>query len=480
MNTSIKNKIFNGLVWSLIQNWGTRLGTLGVFMLLARILSPSEFGLFAAATTVLAFTSIFVESGLSEAVIQREKITPNQLNSIFLINVILATIISITVWTVSDHIATYMKLPELTWILRISCINLLIASFGFTQNAINRRNFNYKKIALISLTSTGISGLIAVLMALFNLGIWSLVTQTLVSAGITTLMLWINPKWHPSNKFDFNGIRPMLSYGGQRLTANILDFTNTRFIELFLAASFGANALGIYVVGTRLYQALMQILCSAILDIAHNAFSRLSSNRSDLKEGYYSAISISAMIAVPIFIISASVSTELTKVVFGEKWINSAFIAKSILLLGALQCIQYYNGIIFNAIGRPVIGTYLVATKTLITLIVLYTQKSSTFEEMISIYIISQTLLTPASFYMAKKILGISLREIIKRIWPFLLSAAFGFISISEARDEITTHEIPKLLSLLFIGLLVYSTTAFLIGKNSIKSNWKKLKTKLS
>lgn len=464
---SFRAKVRSGVIWSLVQNWGLRLGSLLVFMLLARILSPRDMGLFAAASTVVAFCALFVESGLGEAVVQRAQVTPQQLNSIFVINIALALVAVAGLWLAADWISAYMKLPELTWILRIGSLGVLISAVCFGQNAMYRRRFEYRVLAVASLIATVVSGALAIAMALAGWGAWSLVAQALSSALIIAVVLWWRPQWTLSADFNFRGTAQLLSYGGQRLLTTLLDFANTRFIELFFASTLGASALGLYVVGTRIYQALMQILCSAVLDIAHNAFSRLTHDMEKLRNAYYAAMVVSAAIAVPAFCIPAALAPEIVDVVFGTKWSGAELVLQPMLLLGAVQVLQFYNGIVYNALGRPGIGLIFMLGKTVVTMSALYLARSFSIENVVLTFVACQLLITPASFFVAIRVIGISILDVIRRTAPFLSGSGVAYLSIELARPLLSddVSQILRLASLSILGSFTYGLWLFLFAR---------------
>lgn len=467
-STTFRQKVQSGLLWSLVQNWGLRFGGLIVFMFLARVLTPSELGLFAAATTVVALCALFVESGLSEAVVQQPEVNHRQLNSIFAINLGLAMLAVLGLWLFSPMIAAVMKLPELTWVLRISSLGMLISAACFGQNAMYRRKFEYRALAMASLIATLVSGALALAMASAGHGTWSLVAQSLSASALTALILWRHPQWNFSFAFDFPGTLKMVSYGFQRLLTALMDFANTRFIELFFAATLGASALGLYIIGTRIYQALMQTLCTSILDIAHNAFSRLAHDRVALQKAYYAAINVSAAIAVPIFCVTSAVTPELTLVVFGPKWTSAASIMAPMLLLGAVQVLQFYNGIAYNAMGRPDIGLIFITAKTIITLGCLYAAKDQTLNTIVVVFVLSQLSITPISFIVARRIIGISLRTLALNLWPFIFSSTCAVFFVQAARPSValwTESALAQLVLLTSAGFAIYFVLVGLLAR---------------
>lgn len=468
-NPSFGNKVRSGVIWSLVQNWGARFGGLLVFMVLARILSPSEMGLFAAATTVVAFCALFVDSGLSEAVVQTRDITPKQLNTVFVINLVMSVGVLLVVWAAAPWIATYFELPELTAILRVSVFTVVLNALAFSQMAMFRRVFKYKQLALITLGGTALSGSIAVGIALAGFGAWSLVAQSLIAAAYTTTLLWLRPAWKLSWAFDFASITGLLNYGVKRLLTALMDFANTRFIELFFASVFGAATLGLYVVGARAYQILMQVLCSAVLDIAHNAFSRLAHEPEKLKEAYYSALGLAAATSMPIFFMLSMVSEELVVGVFGPQWLEAGAVLVPLLILGGIQVLQFFNGILYNALGRPGISLMFVAGKTVVTMGVLYWAKELSFEQVVWAYFVSQIVTTPISFMVAKRVVGVSYRRIARQIGPFVLALLGAMGSMEALRQTWTTGmPIADMLMLLVCGGLVFALMALALARQRV------------
>jgi O-antigen/teichoic acid export membrane protein len=462
-------KVRSGVIWSLVQNWGARLGGLLVFMVLARLLSPSEMGLFAAATTVVAFCALFVDSGLSEAVVQTQEVTPRQLSTVFIINLLMALVVLVSVWLAAPALAVYFKLPELTLILRVSVFTVVLNALAFSQMAMMRRAFQYKQLALITLGGTALSGSIAVGIALAGFGAWSLVAQSLIAAAYTAALLWMRPAWQLEWHFSFGSISGLLSYGVKRLLTALMDFANTRFIELFFASVFGAATLGLYVVGARVYQILMQVLCSSVLDIAHNAFSRLAHEPEKLKEAYYSALGLAAATSMPIFFMLAMVSNELVVGVFGNQWTEAGAVLVPLLILGGIQVLQFFNGILYNALGRPGIGLVFMIGKTIITMAVLFAAKDLSFLQVVWAYFFSQIVTTPVSFMVAKQVVGISYRRILKQIGPFAV-ALLAALSAMEGLQQVWSTGMPiaDMLLLLACGGAVFVVVAFALAKRHL------------
>lgn len=452
MTDSLRSKVLSGLFWSAIQGWGLKLISLLLFMVLARVLNPEELGIFAAVMVVLAFVNIFIEQGLSEAIVQRPVITPQQLNTVFLINFTMALLIFVMLWFLAPIIATHLKIMEITSLLRVATIGMLVSAITFSQQAMLQRNFCYRWLAICALVSTGISGAVAIFFALRGLGVWSLVIQTVTAAIINAFMLWTRPQWRFSSDLDFVGVGGLLRYGLNRLATRLLDFANTRYIEIFLIAALGPVALGIYSVGVRVYQALVQGLSWGFVGVIHNGFSRLSHDHPALVIAYYKAITFTAAITVPTFCFLAVLAPEAIVVFFGIKWVDSAEVLRPMAILGALQALECYNDIVYNALGKPSISLKIVIFRTVITFITLSAMTEPSLSTVVYAYVASQLVTFPLTFYLVRRIVGVSLLTLFLHLWRFFLGCAIGMVIISLVRQVEVVREMSVLVKLLVLS----------------------------
>lgn len=483
MAESLRDKVRLGLIWSAIQSWTFRLSSLGVFMVLARVLSPAEIGLYAMTTVILTFLSMLAEQGLSEAVVQRETITPQQMNTVFWLNISVAIFLTISVCLLAPFIASFMKQPELTRILQVSALVLPISAASFGQLAMRRRALDYKRIATATLASTFVGSAAVIAMVLAGFGVWSLVFQAIIGAVTFTLCLWFRPAWRLTRATDIRGLRPLIGYSSSRLSTYVLDFANNRYIEVFLAATLGPAALAVYTVGLKFYQALMQMFSSTILDVAHSSFSRLSQDRPALISAYYKSVAITATVAVPIFCMVAALAPSITIVLFGEKWIASAEVMRWTALLGAIQVMQFYNGTVYNAIGKPSIGLKFMVVKIILTFSTLTYFRDGEMTQLLYAYILSQLAITPASFYVLQVLVGISLIELWRRIQAMIFGCIAMMAIAMSAYHFLQGQQFPEIFKLIICsaaGGVGYIAFLFLFARQQLVEVFRLLRSRKS
>jgi O-antigen/teichoic acid export membrane protein len=431
------------------------------------VLEPHDIGIFASAMAVLAFVNMFTDQGLGDAIVQRREITPQLLNAATLVNFSLACIVFVVLWWSAPLLSKQMNVEGLTEILKASGVIVVIMALSFSQMAMHRRNFNFRWLALCSFVSTTISGGIGIYFALTGWGIWSLVIQVVCAALLSTLMLWSKSQWNFTRQVDFHGLKSLLSYGVQRLAASLLDFANTRFIELFIATTLGPIALGVYYVGAKIYQVLMEVMGSIVFSIALSGFSRVAHDRERLHNAYYQSMTSTAAIAVPVFCFISALAPEVTLLIFGEKWVASTEIMTILTLLGAIQALAFQNGIMFNAIGKPYVPLGFLVFRTIVTMSALWLSRNYDLVTIVEYIVVSQFLIVIPNFLLARYVLKISLKTLVVRIWPFIFGSFGAMVVIALTRNlgNLAQYSLYVQAScLVLVGVMTYMIIVALTG----------------
>lgn len=465
---SLRANVRAGLIWSAMQSWGGRLAVLGLFMVVARMLAPEDIGLFAMASAMMYLLAMLTDQGLVEAVVQRAEVTPEQMNTVFFFNMGLALLLMTGVWIAAPWLAVWFKAPQGADLLRVLAVALPLSAANLGQIAMKKRGFEYRWLALTNLASTVGGCLLALALILGGAGVWGLVVQWVVSTGLLTLMFWTRPGWRFSRQIDLAGTLPLFRYGLSRISSAIIDFANTRYIEFFLVATLGPAVLAVYAVGVRIQQAMMQALSGTAYEIAHNGFSRLADDRPALLGAYYKSLVATTALIVPMFCLIAAVAAPLTSVLFGTRWLDSANVTRIVCVLGAIQLLQLYNGTLLNAIGRPSVNLHLMISKLVLTVMSFELVRGDGFQALLSAYFISQVAIAPVSFFAVRRLVGVSLHEVYRQLWPFvagsiLMSAAAVFVlnameSLPPLLELVAATAAGGLVYVGFIGLVAPDT----------------------
>ncbi|TXJ06914.1 MAG: lipopolysaccharide biosynthesis protein [Acinetobacter sp.] len=472
MTQPSSRQVTTSMLWSLVRVWGNRLGGLLIFLVLARLLSPSDFGVYAALWAILFFVELFADLGLGDALIQRQEIDQKLINSVFLVNLGLAVSIYGIIWLVAPPLSAWAGSPEIALPLQIAAISIVLNALGYCQLALCRRNFAYRWLAVRSLVATAVSGIFGVALAFAGYGYWALVVQFVVMALINVVVLWLKPVWRPSMDFSLSGVIALLPYSARLTGSRIFEASSTRLFELGIGALLGAAALGVYSIGSRITQIAMQMLSNVVLDVAHATLSRLAKDENRFREAYLQGLSLTAMVAVPAFVIFAALAPDICVVLFGQQWSQSAPVLHALALFGAIQALQYMNGAALNASGHAGKNLIMSIPKLIVSGVMLFCFSNYGITFLAQGFALGCALFLPLSFLLAKKVIDFSWLGMFNRILPLLAASAGAYIVVEGGRYQFISGVVPNigtLFVLLISGIVAYLLCLFLLAPSRLR-----------
>ncbi|WP_422139899.1 lipopolysaccharide biosynthesis protein [Endozoicomonas sp. ALC020] len=456
-------QIRSSLLWSAVKNSLVRFSGAITFIVMARVLETEQLGIFSAVLAVLAFLEIFSDGGISDALIQREKLNDIILNTAFAINIVIALILVVSVWSFSDNLAFLLPMEGITEILKFGSLALLMNAIGFVPQALLRRNFKFKWLAIRAAWGALISSVFGITLVLAGFGVWSLLAQFLLMALVNVVLVWKGVDWRPSTSFSITEAKPLVKFGSNLIGAKVLDYFSNRSVEIYVVTIFGPVSLALYVMGQRLYSLAMQVISAVTVDVYMPKFSLLKSSHEELSSCYYRAVTVTAAIGTPIFIILAILSPEVVNILYSHNGQGSERVAFYLSILGAIQVIQFYNGTLLNAIGRPDLTLKILLVKSIgvLTLMIFATEVS--FSDFVFFYFTVQLFIVPASFLMVAKYSKTSLINIVKKTYPFFLASTAMAFSVTHLRDHPLLSLNNSLLSLFLLGIISVSIYFFVL-----------------
>lgn len=356
---NIKARTIQGVLWSAIQNWGSQIGALAVFFVLARLLEPEVFGLVALANVFLAFMQVFLEQGFAQALIQRQELEPEHLDTAFWTSFISGILLTCVGFAVANPIANGFHQPQVAPILQWLSIVFVIDALNDVQQAILQRQFAYKAIATRSLLATFAGGVTGILMASHGFGVWSLVSQQIIQAIVGTLILWKISDWRPKLRFSIQHFKDLFNFGIHILVFNFLGFLNNRADDFLIGIYLGSTALGFYSVAYRILTVMTQVLVNTTNQVALPAFSRLQEDPERFRQAFYTATRLTSVLAFPAFLGVVVLAPEIVVICFGRQWLPAAPVMQILAVVGVFRSVTYFKSSIFMALGKPEWRLYL-------------------------------------------------------------------------------------------------------------------------
>lgn len=447
----------SGIMWSLAQTGGGRVLTFCLSILLARLLSPSEYGVAAAAALIIGIVPMLAEFGFGSAIIQRKNLQPYEVNLPFYASIFVAVMLVILVIAFIEQVGRWVDADAVPLYVVLSTVVILLNLPSSFQEAMYKRALRFKSLAFRRLTVDAIAGGAAIGSALWGLGVWSFLIQAYVASILGAIWLWSYPQWLPTRKLDVPSFRSLSSFGLPVVIERLREFLSTRLIDVLIVGQLGVAAYGIYAVGARIYQLMLELLQGTLYDASLSVLSKISNDRKRLAEAYIKTISISSHVMTPIFVMLAALSPEISSVLYGEKWQGVDRILLPLLLLGGIQCVQHMNGAFLSARGKPQLVLVAGMTKTVLTVVGLLFMSAKEVSAMAVVFVICQALAAPVSYAMTWRELEVSRWEAFRILLQSAVMCGLSFLCVVELRPLIASHLGGAFLQGMVLGVLFCS-----------------------
>ena len=321
MPESLKSKATNSVMWSAVERFSVQGIQFILTIIIARLVSPSDYGLIAMLGIFLAIAQTFIDSGFSNALIQKQDRTETDFSTVFYFNIVVGIIVYLLLYLCSPFIASFYNEPKLDLVTRIVGLNLIISSFSVVQRAKLTIALNFKLQAVASLIAVVISGAIGVYMAYVGYGVWAIAVQALLNNFLNTLLLWVLTKWMPSICFSWRAFRVLFKFGSKLLLAGLLNTIYLNLYSLVIGKRFSATSLGYYNRTSTIVQFPSNNLSNIINRAMYPILCETQENNEKLLYIYKNSIRIISFCIFPLMTILFCLAKPLIYIVLGEKWL---------------------------------------------------------------------------------------------------------------------------------------------------------------
>jgi O-antigen/teichoic acid export membrane protein len=337
----------------------------------------------------------------------------------------------------ADSISAYLGIPGQSVYVIVASGVLLMTTPSMFQEAMYKRHLKFKSLALRTFLANVVGGTAAIICASMGFGIWSFVVQSYVAGVISVVWLWRRPEWVPGLSVDGRAFLQMTRFGIPVVAQRLVDFAGTRVIDIIIISQLGLAAYGLYAIGSRIYLTMMQLLQGAFYDVSLTVLSTIAHDRQRMADTYLKTIGLAATYISPIFVLVAAVAPEVSHVLLGDKWVGVEGIITPLLLLGALQCVQFINSPFFSAMGKPEIILFAGIIKSALTIFVLLSVHSNDSAELVIYFSLCQLASTPIVLYAICKLLDIRISHLIYHARGALISCPAAFLVTTYFRNLI-------------------------------------------
>jgi teichuronic acid exporter len=458
------SSIFSSLIWKFLERSGTQVVQFVVSIILARLLSPEDFGVIALVLIFIQLANVFIQSGFNSALIQKKDADNLDFSSVFWGSLIVTIFLYILLFISSPFIANYYERPILEPVLRVLGLTLFLGVFNSIQEAFIARNMLFKKLFYRSLGAIIPSGILGITLAYLGFAVWALVAQQLSNAFFICAIMWFTVKWRPEFLFSFNRLKSLFSYGWKLLVSALMDVGYNNLRSLVIGKMFTPATLGFYTRGNQFPNLIISNINSSIQSVMLPALSKEQDDLIKVKKMTRRAIVTSSFIILPLMAWLAAIAEPLVLIVLGKKWLPCVPFLQIYCLIYALWPIHTSNLSAIKAVGRSDLFLRLEIIKKILGLGILL-NTVFIFHSPIAIALggaVSGILSTFINAQPNKKLLSYGYFEQMKDILPFFVIAIIMGLGLWWL-TRLHLSAIALLIILTLIGFLFYLAIAKLL-----------------
>lgn len=433
-----KNTIKN-FMWRFAERCGAQFVTLVVSIVLARILTPSDFG---TVSLVMVFTTImqvFVDSGLGTALIQKKDADDLDFSSVFYFNFVVCLILYLGMFVAAPYIAKFYNDFSLTAIIRVISLTIVISGIKGIQQSYVSRNMLFKRFFFATLGGTVFSAFLGIAMAYAGYGVWSIVAQQLSNTAIDTLILWITVKWRPKKMFSWERLRGLLSYGWKLLVSSLLDTVYNNLRNLIIGKVYTSADLAYYNQGDKFPKVVVTNINTSIDSVLLPSMSEEQDHANRVKSMTRRAIKTSTYIMAPLMMGLLFCAEPIVKLLLTDKWLPCVPYLRIFCFTYLFWPIHTANLNAVKAMGRSDLFLRLEIIKKAIGLILLLLTMRISVMAMAYSLIVSSIFSQVANSWPNWKLLNYNYLEQLRDILPSIIIAIgmgvcvyfIGFIPLS-------------------------------------------------
>lgn len=424
---TLKEKTAKGLLWGSLNSGAQQALNLVFGIFLARLLSPSDYGMVGMLTIFSLIASALQESGFISGLNRKQDICSADYNAVFWFNVICSVTIYIVLFFCAPLIAMWFRQPVLTPLARLSFLSFVISALNTSARAWLFRNMRVKETAIVTFTALVLSGVLGVTLAWQGFAYWGIAIQNLTFCLVLTLGSWHYCTWRPSWQIDLRPLRGMIGFSSRLLATNIFTHINNNLFSIFFGRLYGEKAVGYYNQANKWTGMGYTMLNGMVWSVTQPLFARFGEDEKDrTRRAFRKMLRLTALLSFPALFGLALIAPEFITLLITDKWLPSARLMQILCIGGAFAPItSFYANFL---VGRGKSGVFMWNTIALclcqmLLLVVMYPYGITA---MVTAYVAVNILWTIVWHKFVNRLIGIRLWEAVRDIAPFALVAALA------------------------------------------------------
>ncbi len=456
----------SGVIWSVVGNIGNNIVSFVVFAIVAQLVEPQEIGVLAIAMVFVEMGKVFVYAGVPDLIVRQRVWDDGFALMCFWMNIAVALFCVLLIVVFIGPVAEKFYTAGISTILGTLALCFVFDALRVVPESKLRRDLNYKSLARRGIAANLIAGLVAIALALQGWGVWALVAQRLLSSLLTTIFTLFTARWIPVGLGSWIGFIPALGHGGGLVGAAMLKLLSDRLPDLLLGVLLGPVAVGIYRVGARGFEALVQFLVQPVRSASLAAYAA-NSHMGTLNQALLRSLASASLYTFPIFFGACALSSDFVHLVFGERWSDSSYVMAALCLAGPPLILsalfqsglsaQQKTSTIFRLNAANVVSTLLVLVAGIPFLGLVGTTLALTARSYLGMVF---------NISIVGRDIGIRAGDLVQAMIPPLVASAFMLCAVAGVQHLTELPQGWRLLILPGIGVVCYVLTMSTLFKS--------------
>ena len=350
---TLKEKTVSGVFWIGMAKTSMQFMLVAVLFILARLLSEADFGIIAMAGIITVAIGMVNERGLGTAIIQKKNIPDSQLSTMFWASLAFGALLFGVGFGISFPLAGFYNEQLIKPVFIIMSSGFFIGAFGIVQKALLTKEMAFKKLAIIEMCAVMVSGITAIILAMFRFGVWSLVVLALLRDLISVVLLWLSSPWRPALHFSRKEFNELLSFSASVLGNDVALYLVTNADITIIGKVLGKAMLGYYSLALNLVKMPVTRLSAIVARVVFPAFSELQDDLLAFKKSFLRSVTFISLITFPLLAGLAVFSREFITVFLGEKWLPMTLPLIILIPMAMLKSVGSIKGSVLMACGKP-------------------------------------------------------------------------------------------------------------------------------
>ena len=458
----------SGVKWSFAETIIAQFLRLAIGIILARLLTPADYGLISMAVIFFTISDVFITSGLGQAFIQKKDADETDAHTIFSSNFLVSVLFYLLLWFGSPWIARFFDQPELTLLIRVMAVIVIINSFNVIQFAIIRKNLQFKKKTLYSTISYSISGTIGIFCAYQGFGVWSLVIQQVLNKSILCLLLFKASPYTMKFTFSYDAFKPLFAFGSWLLLTNVVMRAFDQLYKFVIGKYYSLDALGLFEKGQQFPKLVYQQLSWTVGTVAFPVYSKLQDDKEEMHKAVNRFLKYSLILNLPLLGILYVVSESFVLVLLTQKWAGIIPYMQLFCMIGIIYPINSYMLQFLEANGRTKLVFSIISLTVILRILNVWINISQGITNLIigEIMIIAFTMLLTLA--IVNRITGFRIGHLLKSTYWIYFSSTLMVIAGTFYHTTLDPEKLSSLVLTSVIMACIYSVLMYKEGKKMI------------